>query len=93
MTVFLDRSNVNGADDYKQAGVTHIYLKVSEGTTFTDRTYLERRRQALAAGAKVGGYHFAGHADPRTTRRYDRARHRLDHAPTYLLAEALDTAF
>jgi GH25 family lysozyme M1 (1,4-beta-N-acetylmuramidase) len=65
MTVFLDRSNVNGADDYKQAGVTHIYLKVSEGTTFTDRTYLERRRQALAAGAKVGGYHFAGHADPR----------------------------
>jgi integrase/recombinase XerD len=28
----------------------------------------------------------AGHADPRTTRRYDRARHTLDRHPTYLLA-------
>jgi len=28
----------------------------------------------------------AGHADPRTTRRYDRARHRLDRHPTYALA-------
>lgn len=27
-----------------------------------------------------------GHADPRTTRRYDDARHNLDKAPTYLLA-------
>ena len=31
----------------------------------------------------------AVHADPRTTRRYDRARHRLDAAPTYTLAAAL----
>ena len=28
----------------------------------------------------------AGHADPRTTRRYDRARHNLDKHPTYALA-------
>lgn len=28
----------------------------------------------------------AGHADPRTTRRYDRARHRLDRNPTYAVA-------
>jgi integrase/recombinase XerD len=28
----------------------------------------------------------AGHADPRTTQRYDRARHRLDDAATYALA-------
>ena len=28
----------------------------------------------------------AGHADPRTTRRYDRARHLLDRHPTYMLA-------
>jgi site-specific recombinase XerD len=34
----------------------------------------------------------AGHADPRTTRRYDRARHRLEHAPTYRLAERLTGA-
>ena len=28
----------------------------------------------------------AGHADPRTTRRYDRARYNLDRHPTYALA-------
>jgi hypothetical protein len=28
----------------------------------------------------------AGHADPRTTRRYDRACHNLDRHPTYALA-------
>jgi lysozyme len=64
MTVFLDRSNVNGPDDYKKAGVTHLYLKVSEGTGFVDSTYIQRRQQAKAAGAKTGGYHFAGHNDP-----------------------------
>lgn len=31
----------------------------------------------------------AGHADPRTTRRYDRARHNLDRHPTYALAGIL----
>jgi integrase/recombinase XerD len=30
-----------------------------------------------------------GHADPRTTRRYDRSRHNLDRSPNYLLASAL----
>jgi integrase/recombinase XerD len=30
-----------------------------------------------------------GHADPRTTRRYDRSRHNLDRSPTYLLATSL----
>jgi integrase/recombinase XerD len=29
------------------------------------------------------------HADPRTTRRYDRSRHNLDRSPNYLLATAL----
>ena len=28
----------------------------------------------------------AGHADPRTTRRYDRARYNLDRHPTYALS-------
>lgn len=65
MTVFIDRSNVNGPDDYKAAPVTHLDLKVTEGTTFVDSTYQQRRAQGKAAGAKVGGYHFAGHNDPR----------------------------
>ncbi len=33
----------------------------------------------------------AGHADPRTTRRYDRARHNLDRHPTYALANLVAT--
>ena len=32
----------------------------------------------------------AGHADPRTTRRYDHARHNLDKHPTYALAGLVD---
>lgn len=32
----------------------------------------------------------AGHADPRTTRRYDRARYSLDRHPTYALAGFMD---
>lgn len=67
MTRFIDRSNVNGADDYAKAGVTHIYLKVTQGaldTAFVDSTFLQRRAAAHAAGAIAGGYHFAGHEDP-----------------------------
>jgi integrase/recombinase XerD len=45
---------------------------------------------ALEAGVTLTDVQdAAGHADPRTTRRYDRARHRLDAAPTYALAAAL----
>lgn len=66
MSTFVDRSNVNGPDDYSKAPVTHIYLKATEGTGFVDQTYQARRQQALAAGAKVGAYHFAGHADAAT---------------------------
>jgi integrase len=45
---------------------------------------------ALEAGATLTDVQdAAGHAEPRTIRRYDRARHRLDAAPTYALAAAL----
>jgi integrase/recombinase XerD len=48
---------------------------------------------ALEAGATLTDVQdAAGHVDPRTTRRYDRARHRLDCAPTYTLAAALAEA-
>ncbi len=66
MGVFIDRSNVNGADDYRKAGVSHLYLKATEGTTFRDGTYQQRRSQGLKAGAKVGAYHFARANNPAT---------------------------
>jgi integrase/recombinase XerD len=46
--------------------------------------------EALAAGVPLQDVQdAAGHADPRTTRRYDRSRHNLDRHPTYVLAAHL----
>src|SRR3954451_6637202 len=46
--------------------------------------------EALTLGAPLQDVQDAlGHADPRTTRRYDRNRHNLDRNPTYLLATSL----
>lgn len=46
--------------------------------------------EALDAGAALQHVQDAmGHADPRTTRRYDRSRNKLAEDPTYLLAAAL----
>jgi len=48
--------------------------------------------EALQLGAALQDVQDAlGHADPRTTRRYDRSRHNLDRSPNYLLASALTT--
>jgi integrase len=41
---------------------------------------------SLDAGVSRDVQDAVGHADPRTTRRYDRARYSLDRHPTYLLA-------
>jgi integrase/recombinase XerD len=45
---------------------------------------------ALDTGASLRDVQdAAGHADPRTTRRYDRGRHSLDRNPTYAVAAAI----
>jgi integrase/recombinase XerD len=60
------------------AGVTPHSLRHSYAT------------EALRLGAALQDVQDAlGHADPRTTRRYDRSRHNLDRSPNYLLATAL----
>jgi integrase/recombinase XerD len=46
--------------------------------------------ESLAAGVPLQDVQdAAGHADPRTTRRYDHSRHNLDRHPTYVLAAHL----
>lgn len=46
--------------------------------------------ELLAAGVPLQDVQDAlGHADPRTTRRYDRSRHNLDRHPTYKMAVQL----
>jgi lysozyme len=65
----IDLSNNNGTGhDFRrtfQSGQRRLYLKVSEGTGFTDHTYATLRREAIACGFLVGGYHFAhGAASP-----------------------------
>lgn len=66
----VDVSNNNGAVDFhavKKAGAVGVWLKVSEGTTFIDDTYLKNRTAAKAAGLKVGGYHFCHPGSPEAT--------------------------
>jgi lysozyme len=70
----LDLSNNNGAVDFHriyQAGHRRVYLKRSEGTSFTDRLFPGFRSAAHAAGLKTGAYHFT---------------HPLSHTPSEELA-------
>lgn len=61
--LFPDLSNNNaGPIDFaamRRAGAFGVMLKVTEGQTFVDATWLDRSRAARAAGLHVGGYHFA----------------------------------
>lgn len=61
--LIVDVSNNNDRsinwERVRAAGIDAAWLKVSEGRTFTDPVYMTYRAGALAAGLRVGGYHYA----------------------------------
>lgn len=61
MILGIDVSNNNGEVDWPavaRAGVRVAYLKVSEGVTYQDSTWMTHYVQARQEGIKVGAYHF-----------------------------------
>lgn len=64
----VDLSNNNGGTvDFgkvKSAGVTGVYLKATEGSSFIDATFERRRSAASVHGLHVGAYHFAHTSNP-----------------------------
>ncbi|TKG97843.1 LysM peptidoglycan-binding domain-containing protein [Peribacillus simplex] len=59
----IDVSHWQGAIDWEkvaQAGVKFVFIKATEGTSYSKLSYFkENAPQALAAGLKVGAYHYA----------------------------------
>lgn len=45
-------------DDVKTENISFIFMKATEGTTFTDPAFKNYLKQAKAMGKKVGAYHF-----------------------------------
>ncbi|MDR4308398.1 glycoside hydrolase family 25 protein [Chelatococcus sambhunathii] len=77
----IDVSHHNRIEDFarlRRAGIVAVIHKATEGATFRDPLYRERREAARAAGLRFGSYHFSSgvsveaqvenylaHADPR----------------------------
>jgi GH25 family lysozyme M1 (1,4-beta-N-acetylmuramidase) len=58
----IDVSNWNGAINWTKvahAGYRFAFAKATEGTAYTDKTYLTNRNGSEGAGLVFGGYHFA----------------------------------
>jgi GH25 family lysozyme M1 (1,4-beta-N-acetylmuramidase) len=58
----VDVSNWNGAINWTKvahAGYRFAFAKATEGTAYTDKTYLTNRNRSEGAGLVFGGYHFA----------------------------------
>lgn len=68
MTVqLIDLSNHNPTphwDAVVKAGVSGVWLKVTEGSSFIDATWKDRSAAARRVGLHVGGYHFARPSGP-----------------------------
>lgn len=58
----VDLSHWDPASDYtevKRDGIVGVIYKATEGTGYTDPTYVSQQQAAKAAGLKWGAYHFA----------------------------------
>lgn len=67
LNAVIDLSHFNNVTDFnaiKADGIVGIIQKATQGTTYVDPTYAERKPQALAAGLWWGAYHFATGDDP-----------------------------
>ncbi|CAM3280117.1 GH25 family lysozyme [Nocardioides dubius] len=63
----IDASHHQGPIDWKKVAgddIEFAYLKASEGSSFTDPRFADNRRQAQAAGLRVGGYHYFSICSP-----------------------------
>jgi lysozyme len=63
----VDLSHHNAVADWtalRRAGIAAVIHKATEGATFRDRTFRERRDRARAAGLLWGSYHFASGMPP-----------------------------
>src|SRR6185503_15353251 len=56
-------NSVTSFPEIKQSGIVGVIHKASEGTNWSDPTYVERKQQALAAGLWWGAYHFGVNED------------------------------
>lgn len=72
----------------KVPGIVGVYLKATEGDSFRDHTFESRRREANAAGLRVGAYHFARKGD--VTAEASNFVHMVGHLDRRDLRPALD---
>ena len=57
----VDLSHFNINPDFhtmRGAGIEFVYLKATQGDSFVDGTYTDRRSRAASVGLRVGSYHF-----------------------------------
>lgn len=64
--ICVDLSHHNPTPDWaklKAGGTQAVIMKATEGTTYVDPTYAQRRKDAEAAGLKVFTYHYLKHGN------------------------------
>jgi lysozyme len=64
--IVIDLSHWDSASDYnavKNDGIYGCIYKATEGTSYTDPTYVGQQHAAKAAGLRWGTYHFANSSD------------------------------